>query len=184
MTAIFLTALGLAMDAFAVSLCVGTTPRGRSPRAIFRISFHSGLFQGLMTLLGWLAGSTIAPWINGWSHWLVLALLAWVGIRMIRDGLNPGESCVQQDPTRGGSLIMVCIATSLDAMAVGLSMAMLKVDVIFASAVIAIVALLLSLFGCLLGNKLGMHFGKRMEILGGLILNGIGLRVVISHLFL
>ena len=183
MTAIFLTAIGLAMDAFAVSLSVGTTPRGRSPRAIFRIAFHSGLFQALMTLLGWLAGSTIAPLIDGWSHWLVLVLLGWVGIRMIREGLDPNEQPCKPDPTRGGTLVFLCVATSLDAMAVGLSMAMMKVDVIFASVVIGVVALLLSFVGCLLGNSLGMHFGKRMEVLGGLILNGIGLRVVITHLF-
>ncbi len=180
--AIFLTALGLAMDAFAVSLGVGTSARGRDPRAVFRISFHAGLFQGLMTFLGWLAGSTISRWIEGWAPWLVLVLLAWVGIRMIREGLDPSEEAHKNDPTRGGSLIVVCVATSLDAMAVGLSMAILNVDILFASLVIGVVALVLSLVGCRIGNGLGHHFGKRMEVLGGLILNGIGLRVLLAHL--
>ncbi len=89
----------------------------------------------------------------------------------------------QNDPTRGSSLLIVCIATSIDAMAVGLSMAMLKVDVVFASLVIGVVTLLLSVIGCLIGNGLGNRFGKRMEIIGGLILNGIGLRVLLAHLF-
>ncbi len=180
--AIMLTAFGLAMDAFAVSLSVGTTPGGRDRRAIFRIAFHTGLFQGLMTLFGWLAGSTIAGWINQWDHWLVAVLLAFVGVRMIREGLDPKVDGCPSDLTRGGSLLMVCIATSIDAMAVGLSMAMLKVDVLFASGIIALVTLVLSITGCLIGGGLGGRFGKRMEIIGGLILNGIGLRVLLAHL--
>lgn len=179
--AILFTAFGLAMDAFAVSLGVGTTPRGRNPRAVFRISFHSGLFQGLMTLVGWLAGSTISRWIESWDHWLVLLLLGWVGLRMVREGLSNDEE-EKKDVTRGGTMVMVCIACSLDAMAVGLSMAMLKVDVVLASAVIALVALGMSLLGCLIGGGLGNRFGKKMEVVGGVILTLIGVRVLLSHL--
>lgn len=180
--AILFTAFGLAMDAFAISLGVGTTPRGRNPRAVFRISFHAGLFQGLMTLVGWLAGSTISQWIESWDHWLVLGLLGWVGLRMIREGLANDDEAENKDVTRGGTMVMVCIACSLDAMAVGLSMAMLKVDVIFASLVIAVVALGMSLLGCLIGGGLGNRFGKKMEVLGGVILTLIGVRVLLSHL--
>jgi manganese efflux pump family protein len=178
-----ITAFGLAMDAFAVSLSVGASPAGRNPRAVFRIAFHTGLFQGLMTLLGWLAGSSIALLIEQWDHWVVFFLLGWVGFRMIREGLQPGDPCNKPDPTRGGMLLMVCVATSIDAMAVGLSMAMLKVDVISASLLIAVVTLVLATLGCLIGGSLGTHFGKRMEIVGGLILNGIGLRVLLTSLF-
>ena len=181
--AVLITAIGLAMDAFAVSLSVGGSPAGRNRRAVFRIAFHTGLFQGLMTLLGWLAGSSIAHWIEQWDHWVVMALLGWVGGRMIREGLQPGEPCNQPDPTRGSMLVMVCVATSIDAMAVGLSMAMLKVDVLSASLLIGVVTLILSLIGCLIGGSLGSHFGKRMEIVGGLILNGIGVRVLVTSLF-
>ena len=136
-----------------------------------------------MTLLGWLAGSSIAHWIEQWDHWVVIILLAWVGIRMIREGLAPGEQSHTQDVTRGGLLLLVCVATSLDAMAVGLSMAMLNVDVIFASILIGVVTFILSTVGCLIGGSLGANFGKRMEVVGGLILNLIGIRVFISEFF-
>jgi manganese efflux pump family protein len=178
-----LVAVGLAMDAFAVSLGIGTSGIANSPRPIFRLSFHMGLFQGLMTFLGWLAGSTIATLISAVDHWIAMGLLAFVGTRMIRSGLNPEIESQRDDPSRGSSLMMICIATSIDAMAVGLSLAMVKVEIISPSITIAVVTLALSLFGLLMGNQLGTRFGKRMEVLGGVILNAIGLRILYTHLF-
>jgi manganese efflux pump family protein len=176
-------AIGLAMDAFAVSLGIGTSQAANTARPRFRLSFHMGLFQGLMTFLGWLAGSTIAVYISAVDHWIALVLLAFVGIRMIRSGLDPQSELHKTDPSRGGTLLLICIATSIDAMAVGLGMAMLKASILFPSLVIALVTLGLSLFGLIAGNTLGEKFGKRMEILGGLILLAIGLRIVYTHLF-
>lgn len=178
------TGIGLAMDCFAVSLGIGTTTLARSFRPVFRLSFHFGLFQGLMTLLGWLVGSTIARLIANVDHWIVLALLVWVGTRMIIEGFKPLEQKIKKaDPSRGGTLVLLAVATSLDAMAVGLSMAIIKVDIWSASLMIAVISALLSLFGLMIGNRLGLVFGKRMEIVGGLILNGIGIRILITHLF-
>lgn len=176
-------AVGLAMDAFAVSLGIGTTKIANTPRPVFRISFHMGFFQGFMTFLGWLAGSTVASLIASVDHWVALFLLGFVGIRMIRSGLDPNTECHKDDPSRGGTLLMICIATSIDAMAVGLSMAMLEVNILFSSLVIGVITLGLSLFGLLAGKRLGERFGKRMEVLGGFLLNGIGLRILFSHLF-
>ncbi len=178
-----LVAVGLAMDAFAVSLGIGTTGVAKQPRPIFRLSFHMGLFQGLMTFLGWLAGSTVAGLISAFDHWIALGLLAFVGTRMIRSGLHPEAETQKNDPSRGGSLMMICVATSIDAMAVGLSLAMLKIEILSPSLTIGVVTLGLSLLGLLAGNQLGEKFGQRMEILGGIILNGIGLRILITHLF-
>lgn len=178
-----LIAIGLAMDSFAVSLGVGTTGAAKKPRSIFRLSFHMALFQGLMTFLGWLAGSTIANLIAAFDHWIAVILLAFVGVRMIRSGFQPDGEVKNIDPSRGGSLIMISIATSIDAMAVGLSLAMLDVDIISPSLMIGITTLVLSLSGLLLGDKLGETFGKRMEVVGGFILNGIGLRILFTHLF-
>ncbi len=175
-------AVGLAMDAFAVSLGIGTSGTAQSPRPIFRLSFHMGLFQGLLTFLGWLAGSTIANLISAVDHWIAMGLLAFVGVRMIRSGLDPEAELHKSDPSRGGYMLMVCVAVSIDAMAVGLSMAFLKSSVLTPSIVIAVVTTALSLVGLLAGNRLGARFGKRMEVLGGLILNGIGLRILITHL--
>ncbi len=177
-----LISVGLAMDAFAVSIGVGTTGRSADRRAVFRLAFHFGLFQGLMTFLGWLAGTTIASLIAGIDHWVAMGLLAWVGVRMILQGLSKEEERDCPDPSRGGTLMMLCIATSLDAMAVGLSLAMINVDILSASLSIGFITLGLSLLGLLLGSQLGKRFGKRMEVLGGILLNLIGLRILLSHL--
>jgi manganese efflux pump family protein len=179
---IVLIAVGLAMDAFAVSLGIGTTGRANRPRPIFRLSFHFGLFQALMPILGWLAGSRVAHLISGVDHWIALALLAFVGIRMIRSGLDPDGESWQTDPSRGGTLIMLSVATSIDAFAIGLSLAMLRVQILYPSVVIGVITAGMSLGALLVGGRLGHMFGKRMEVLGGLILIAIGLRVVLTHL--
>jgi len=179
---VLLIAVGMAMDAFAVSLGIGAMPYGRGPRPAFRLSFHFGLFQAVMPVLGWLAGSTVANLISSVDHWVALGLLAFVGLRMIRSGLNPSDEPLPYDPSRGGSLVMLSVATSIDAFAIGLTLAMLRVSIWFPAAVIGVVTVVLSLVGVLLGRRLGKLFGKRMEIVGGLILIGIGLRVVITHL--
>ncbi|HEX9117894.1 MAG TPA: manganese efflux pump MntP family protein [Anaerolineae bacterium] len=179
---VLLIAVGLAMDATAVSLGVGTTGQASSPRPIFRLSFHFGLFQALMPILGWVAGSTVAGFISSVDHWLAFGLLAFVGGRMVKSGLDSEADPCPPNPSRGGTLILLCIATSIDAFAVGLSLAMLRVAIIYPSLVIGLVTALMSLAGLLLGGRLGERFGKRMEILGGLILIAIGLRVVLAHL--
>lgn len=178
----FIIAVGLAMDAFAVSVGIGTSQQADNRQARFRLAFHFGFFQGGMTLLGWLAGSTIAGLINNFDHWIALALLAYVGIGMIRSGLKKDEESYLADPSRGRTLMVLCVATSIDALAVGLSMAMIDTPVLIPSIVIAVVTSVLSVIGLFAGKRLGDLFGKRMEILGGLILLGIGVRIVVSHL--
>ena len=123
---ILLIALGMAMDAFAVSLGIGTTEKANRPRPIFRLSFHFGLFQAMMPVLGWSAGTAIAPMIAQFDHWIAFILLAFVGGRMIRSGLDPDGQAYPEDPSRGATLIMLCVATSIDALAIGLSLAMLE----------------------------------------------------------
>jgi putative Mn2+ efflux pump MntP len=179
---VLLIAIGMSMDAFAVSLGIGTTRQASLPRPIFRLSFHFGLFQFLMPILGWLAGNSIAALISRFDHWIALGLLAFVGGRMIRSGLDRDGQSYPSDPSRGGTLVMLCVATSIDALAIGLSLAMLRVNIFYPSAVIGVVTASLSLIGLLIGHKLGTTFGKRMEILGGVILNGIGLRILVTHL--
>jgi len=179
---ILLIALGLAMDAFAVCLGAGTTQHIKGPRPVFRLAFHFGLFQALMPILGWLVGSTINQWIAPFDHWIAFGLLAFVGIRMIRSGLQNEDEAVTIDPSRGATLIMLSVATSIDAFAVGLSLAVLGVSIILPSMIIGLVAGGMSLLGIFLGGRLGKTFGKRMEVVGGVILIVIGARVVISHL--
>jgi putative Mn2+ efflux pump MntP len=177
-----LIAVGLAMDAFAVSLGIGCGRQADSPRAMFRLSFHFGLFQALMPLIGWLVGSRISALIGGVDHWVAFGLLAFVGGRMIRSGFDPDGSFCGPDPSRGQTLVLLSLATSIDALAVGLSLAMLRVSIFQPIIVIGVVTAALSLVGLLLGLRLGEAFGKRTEVLGGLLLVGIGLRVLLSHL--
>jgi putative Mn2+ efflux pump MntP len=177
--------VGLAMDAFAVSLGVGTSPSDTdeaSWRRVLRIALYFGIFQGVMTLLGWLAGSTIAGLISSFDHWVAFGLLLWVGGRMLKEGLGPEEDCRCEDITHGRTLLVLCVATSIDALAVGLSLAMLQVNIFSASTIIAVVTLFLSLVGGFAGHLLGSKFGQRMEIVGGVILIGIGLRILVTHL--
>lgn len=181
---IFLIAIGLAMDCFAVSLGVGTAGTVTGTRPTFRLFFHFGLFQGAMTLLGWLAGKTVVGYIASIDHWIAFVLLAFVGIRMIRGGLSKeSDEPSIPDPSRGMTLVMLSIATSIDALAVGLSLALLDVNVLWSALLIGLVSAALSLVGLNLGNQLGMRFGKTMEVIGGLILIGIGIRVLITHMF-
>ncbi len=138
-----------------------------------------------MALLGWLLGTTIVNLIANFDHWIAMGLLGWIGIHMIKEGLSYSEeSSVYgcEDPSRGKTLVMLSIATSIDALGAGLSLGLLKIDVTSASLIIGLVSLLLSLVGLTSGNRLSKRFGKRVEVLGGLILVLIGLRIVATHL--
>jgi manganese efflux pump family protein len=177
-----LVAVSLAMDAFAVSLGVGTSGKARAFRPFFRLSFHFGLFQAGMTFLGWLAGSSIVHWIEDFDHWVAFGLLVFVGGRMILSGLSQASESRDDDLSRGGLLVMVSVATSIDALAVGLGLAFVKVNIVETCLIIGVVTSSLSVLGLLAGGLLGEKFGKHMEILGGLILIGIGFRILVSHL--
>jgi putative Mn2+ efflux pump MntP len=135
-----------------------------------------------MPILGWLVGSTIIQWIAPVDHWIAFGLLAFVGVRMIRSGLDANGESHATDPSRGATLVILSVATSIDAFAVGLSLAVLGVGIILPSIIIGVVAGGMSLLGIFLGGRLGKAFGKRMEVIGGMILIAIGVRVVISHL--
>ena len=181
LTATFLIALSMAMDAFAVSMCSGVKI-GPGPRPAFRIAFHFGLFQALLPILGWLFGNTIEPLVRNFDHWLAFGLLAFVGIRMIRSGLSKDEEEIVKDPSRGWTMVMLSIAVSIDALAVGLSLGVLGVTIWTPALVIGLVTGALSLIGLRVGNGFGKRYGKPVEVFGGLVLIGIGVRIVLSHL--
>lgn len=179
---IALLAVALAMDASAVSLGVGSSGKAAGARATFRLSFHFGLFQFLMPVLGWFAGSSVAGLVAAADHWIAFALLAIVGGRMIRSGLVGEEHRQVADPSRGVTLVMLAVATSIDAFAVGLSLALVGVSVWVPSVVIGLVTGGLSLVALKVGARLGRLFGRGMEALGGLVLIVIGVRIVVEHL--
>ncbi len=179
---VVLIAVGLAMDCFAVSVCVGATPHSVSNRSKLRLAFHFGVFQGLMTFLGWLAGSSVVRFVGQFDHWVALVLLGYVGVNMIRSGLKGDGECFPSDPSRGRTMVMLCVATSIDALAVGLSVGMLSASAVYPAILIGLITFAISMAGLFLGRKLGQRFGKRMEVVGGVILNGIGLRILLTHL--
>jgi len=181
---IFLIALSMAMDAFAVCLGTGTQDQTNGPRPTFRLAFHFGLFQFLMPVLGWFAGATIERYIAAFDHWIAFGLLVFVGGRMIISGFNPDGNAQNNDPSRGWTLVLLSIAVSIDALAVGLSLGIIGVTIWIPAVVIGVVTGLVSWLGLRLGNKLGEKFGKRMEIAGGIILILLGIRILLAHMLM
>lgn len=172
------------MDALAVALATGLALGDVSARQTFRLSFHFGLFQFLMPVIGWMAGLTIEAWIAGYDHWLAFGLLCTIGGKMIYEALTAmDEATSRRDPTRGLSLVVLSVATSVDALAVGISLGVLHVRIWYPAVVIGVVACTLTAVGMHVGRRLGSAFGRRMEVLGGLVLMGIGVKILLSHLF-
>jgi putative Mn2+ efflux pump MntP len=179
---VFFIALSMSMDAFAVCLGAGTQAGTNGRRPTFRLAFHFGLFQFLMPVLGWLAGTTVERYIAGFDHWIAFGLLAFVGVRMLWSGFHPEKDDRKDDPSRGWTMVLLSIAVSIDALAIGLSLGLIGVTIWYPAVVIGVVTGLVSWLGLRLGNRLSERFGERMEILGGLVLLGIGLRILVSHL--
>jgi putative Mn2+ efflux pump MntP len=173
------------MDAFAVAIVTGLALRPLTGRHVFRLAFHFGLFQGLMPTIGWLAGSAVHKYIAAFDHWVAFGLLAFVGGKMIWGSLraHEAERSSASDPTSGWSLVVLSVATSLDALAVGLTLAVIGSPIVLPAIVIGIVAAAFTAIGMALGRTIGARWGKRVEVVGGLILWAIGARIVIEHLW-
>lgn len=175
-----LVAVALGIDAFAVSLSAGAYLVKADARQTFRLAFHFGLFQFFMPILGWLAGASFVEYMRQWDHWIAFGLLALIGGRMIKESFA-GEGRIRKDVSRGWSLVALSVATSIDALAVGLSLSFIEVRIIFPAVVIGVVAGLMSLTGVRLGERVSGMFGARMELVGGVVLILIGVRVVLQH---
>jgi manganese efflux pump family protein len=175
-------ALGLAMDAFAVSIASGLKLGHASVRHVFRLSFHFGLFQFLMPVIGWYVGTQVAEPIGTIDHWIAFGLLAFIGGRMLWEALGSHEQSAPRDPTRGLSLVTLSVATSIDALGAGFGLALLEESIWTASATIGVVTAVLTGVGIRFGSRLGTRWGQRAEIAGGCVLILIGLRIALSHL--
>lgn len=179
---IILISIGLAMDAFGVSIGKGLTmPSGANGRKV-TLAFLFGLFQFIMPLLGWLIGRQFIDIISEWDHWIIFGLLTYLGIAMIREGLGDDEDEEDKQFLGIWEMIMLSLATSLDAMAVGLTFAFLPINVWEASSMIGIITFGISLIGIYLGKFMGRFVGKYADILGGGVLILIGLKIVLQHL--
>ena len=173
--------MALGCDAFAVGLGVGA--RFCSPRQVFRLSFHFGLFQFLMPLFGCFIGQNVVGLARDWGPWVAFGLLLVIGAKMIYESLRtdeskPAEDC--PDPTRGFSLVALSLATSMDALGVGFSLGILGQGLFFSALIIGIVAWCMTWIAMKLGNQLSVRFGRRMEMAGGLVLIAIAVKLVIS----
>ena len=176
-------AVGLATDAFAVAVAAGLTVDAVTPRRIFRLAFHFGLFQFMMPIVGWLAGRQLADQIGSYDHWAAFVLLGYVGGKMLWEARGQKQRGNIADPTRGLRLLTLSVATSIDALAVGISMALLGVSVWLPSVVIGVVTAALSAIGIAFGSRIGPRFGRWAEVLGGCVLILIGLSLLAEHVF-
>lgn len=176
---IFLIAVGVSMDAFAVSIGAGTNSSMHTADSTFRLSFHFGLFQFLMPILGWLAGRAVESYITTTDHWIAFGLLTFIGMKMIYEYFQK-EKESKTNPSKGWNLVALSIATSIDAFAVGLSLAFLQINILLPCIVFGIITATFSYTGIKLGLRLGKRFGKRMELAGGLILVLIGLKILLT----
>lgn len=181
---LLLTAVALSMDAFAVSTCKGLSMRTLNKKHALIIGLFFGGFQALMPLAGWLLGRQFEHLITSVDHWIVFALLAIIGGKMIYDALKGGEDscCPAEDKLDLKELIGLSFATSIDALAVGISFAFLNVQILPSVATIGVTTCLLSMVGVAIGHKFGSKYESRATLIGGIVLVLIGLRILLEHL--
>lgn len=174
-------AVGLSMDAFAVSICKGLSIRALMPRHAVIVGLWFGAFQALMPLAGWLLGSSFAGMIEAVDHWIAFALLALIGGNMVREALGGGEE--ECDPSLAPlTMLVLAVATSIDALAVGVTFAFLRVDILPAVALIGVCTFAISAAGVKVGNVFGARYKSKAELTGGVVLVLIGLKILLEHL--
>jgi manganese efflux pump family protein len=178
---IFILAIGLGVDAFSVAIGIGATNDKKSWSPVFRLAGAFGVFQFVMPIAGWLAGLTVVEIIAAFDHWIAFALLALVGGKMIAEGLGQESDEEKADQTRGWPLLMLSIATSIDALAVGFSFSVLKNPILLPAVIIGIVCFLMTVTGMIFGKVLAKIFGRKVEIFGGLVLIAIGIKILVDH---
>ena len=175
--------VGLAMDAFAVSICKGLAMRRMNYKKAIIIAAFFGVFQALMPALGYVLGTTFANKIAAIDHWIAFILLALIGANMIKEALSSDDDECQDDSLRLGDLIMLSIATSIDALAVGITFAFFNVSLLLSVSMIGIITFIICVIGVKVGNVFGEKYKSKAELAGGLILIVMGAKILIDHLF-
>lgn len=177
---LFLIALGLSMDACAVSVCKGLSVQRLKVRHALLTGFYFGLFQGLMPVAGYLLGFRFEHLIKEIDHWIAFVLLAVIGINMIRESFGEGEE--HNDDFGVRTMLVLAVATSIDALAVGIGFAFLDVNIVSAAVFIGVITFSLSAAGTYVGHRFGERFKCKAEFAGGVILIGMGLKILLEHL--
>jgi putative Mn2+ efflux pump MntP len=176
-------AIGLAMDAFAVSMAHGMTVQNRRVATGLTMAVSFGAFQAFMPVLGWLAGLSFIELISGFDHWLAFGLLAFIGGRMIYTARTASKE-EKETKLTAPVLLILSVATSIDALAVGLSFSLLRVSMTTPVIVIGVVTFLLAFTGFSFGNKLGKFFKRKVQAIGGIVLIAIGIKILLEHLLI
>ena len=177
---LFILAVGLSMDAFAVSVCKGLSVKKLKAKHMLTVGAYFGGFQALMPLLGYILGIQFQSMIQQFDHWIAFVLLVLIGLSMIKESREKAENL--NDSFSFKTMLPLAVATSIDALAVGVSMAFMPVDILSSAGIIGIVAFVLSVVGGLVGRRLGCLFQRRAELVGGLVLIGIGVKILCEHL--
>jgi len=180
---IFGVALALAMDCFAVTLGLACGARGLTMKQAVRMASFFGGFQFIMPVAGWFAGDSLLGLISGFDHWVAFGLLALIGGRMIYESfkMSDEEKACRPDQTQGARLVVLALATSIDALAVGLSLGVVRTSILYPALIIGATSFVMPIVGAKLGPVVGRIVGKRAELLGGLILIGIGIKILVEH---
>ena len=173
--------VGLAMDAFAVSICKGLSMKKIDWKKAIIIALYFGIFQALMPVLGYFLGSTFSSFVQSVDHWIAFILLAIIGGNMIKDSTDD-EVEKRNDKVDVKTMLLLAIATSIDALAVGVTFAFFEVNLLLSISIIGIITFVLSFLGVIIGNKFGDKFQNRAELTGGIVLIIIGLKILLEHL--
>ena len=179
---ILLIAVGLAMDAFAVSVTSGITLKQCSVRNALKIALSFGIFQAVMPVIGWLAGLTLNTTIRKVDHWIAFGLLVFIGVKMIVESGRPNSAKCRSNPLKFGTLMLLSVATSIDALAVGFSLGLLQVTLWLPVLIIGSVTFCMSFGGVYVGDRIGHFFEKAAERIGGTVLIGLGIKIFLEHL--
>lgn len=181
---LFLIGVGLSADAFSVAVCKGLNMRKLNLKHAYIIALFFGVFQAVMPLIGYFLGTSFSSYIESFDHWIAFALLAFIGGKMIVEVIREkdDEAEEQTDVLKIGELTVMAVATSIDALAVGITFAFLKVNILFSVILIGVTTFALSLLGVIIGNKFGAKYKSKAELAGGIILVLIGVKILMEHL--
>ena len=178
---ILLISIGLAMDAFAVSVCKGLAMKKMSWKKAIIIGLYFGIFQAVMPVIGYFLGTTFERFITNVDHWVAFILLVGIGINMVKEAFDK-ESENRNDNVDMKTMLVLSIATSIDALAIGITFACLKIHIVMPVITIGLITFIISVIGVKIGNRFGDKYGKKAEIMGGVILILLGIKILLEHL--
>lgn len=179
---LIIIAVGLSMDALAISIVSGSTYKQLHIKHALRIAFFFGSFQAFMPLIGYLAGQSLDKYISSYDHWVAFAILSAVGAKMIYESFKIKTAKSNFDPTNITMLFVLSLATSIDALAIGITLSILNISVVTAAAIIGLITFLISYIGVFIGKKFGHFFENKIEAVGGVVLIVLGIKILLQHL--